>query len=94
MSAALGYNPVPQESKMKIRTDDHTIIEGTPAELVARLNKDSRAHAKTCAAYMEQAADRATMTTGIDVRYDTPENFIADLAKSGLVDIVDDKTGK
>jgi hypothetical protein len=77
---------------MKIRSDDHTIIEGTPAELVARLNADSHAHAETDAEYMEQAADRATMTTGIDVRFDTPDNFLMDLAKAGLLDIVEDKS--
>jgi hypothetical protein len=77
---------------VKIRSDDHTIIEGTPAELVARLNADSRSKAPTVAEYMEQAADRATMTTGTDVRFDTPDHFLMDLAKVGLLEIVEDKS--
>jgi hypothetical protein len=76
---------------MKIRSNDHT-YEGTPAEIVAQLNNTSLAHADSHATYMNEAADRATMTTGIDVRYDTPENFLMDLEKAGLIEVLDEKT--
>ena len=77
----------PQEDIMKIRTD-HETFEGTPKQIVAQFNATSRAHAKTSVRWMEEAADRATMTTGTDVRYDTPEHFLNDLAKAGLIEIV------
>jgi len=75
---------------MKIRTEDAT-LEGTPMQLVAQLNAGSRAKAETNKLFMEESADRATMTTGVDVRFDTPEHFLNDLAKANLIEIVADK---
>ena len=74
---------------MRILSNDHE-YSGTPSEIVAQLNAGSLAHAKSDAAYMNEAADRATMTTGVDVRFDTAENFLEDLAKVGLIKIMED----
>ena len=84
---------LPQEiTMMKIRIDDHTILEGTPAEIVKQLNDTSlAAHAKTAKLFMEESADRATMITGTDVRFDSPEHYLNDLAKAGLIEICEDK---
>jgi len=77
---------------MRIETDDHTYIEGTAKEIIAALNDTSlAAHAKTAKLFMEESADRATMITGTDVRFDTAEHHLLDLAKAGLVDILEDK---
>jgi hypothetical protein len=78
---------------MKIRTE-HDIFEGTPKQIVAQLNATSRAHAATNARWMEEAADRATMVTGTDVRFDTALHFLHDLAKTGQIDILEDEKAK
>jgi len=86
------FNLSQEITMMKIRIDDHTILEGTPAEIVKQLNDTSlAAHAKTAKIFMEESADRATMITGTDVRFDTAEHHLLDLAKAGLVDILEDK---
>ena len=74
---------------MRILSNDHE-YEGTPSEIVAQLNEGSLAHAKSDKAYMNEAADRATMTTGVDVRFDNADNFLADLAKCGLIKVLED----
>ena len=82
----------PQEiTMMRIKTDDHTYIEGTAKEIIAALNETSlAAHAKTAKLFMEESADRATMITGTDVRFDSPEHYLNDLAKAGLIEICED----
>ena len=76
---------------MRIISNDH-IYEGTPKEIVAQLNESSlAAHADSNKLYMNESADRATMITGQDVRFDSPEHYLMDLAKAGLIEIVDDK---
>ena len=75
---------------MKINTG-HEIIEGTPQQIVKQLNETSRARAKTSTRWMEEAADRATMVSGTDVRFDSAEHFLRDLAKTGQLEILEDK---
>jgi hypothetical protein len=75
---------------MKILSNDH-IYEGTPEEIVKQLNDTSLAHAKTDKMYREESADRATMISGQDVRFDTAEHYLMDLSKAGLIKILEDK---
>ena len=75
---------------MKIMTADGHTYSGTPSQIVTQLNVSSRAHALTSAAWMQEAADRATMTSGTDVRFDTALHFLYDLSKAGQIKILED----
>jgi hypothetical protein len=40
---------------------------------------------------MEESADRASMVTGHDVRFDSAKHHLTDLAKAGLIEVLEDE---
>jgi hypothetical protein len=71
-----------------LTNDDGRVYTGnTEAELVSRLRSSSLTAEKTDREFMREAARRARLQTGKRVRYNTPENFIADLVKTGLINV-------
>jgi hypothetical protein len=66
-------------------TDLGTLDARDDADLVMQLHKCSHAPAVDDAAWMVQAADRASDQTGAAVRSDTAANFVEDLIACGLI---------
>ena len=58
----------------------------SPQELVRELHKVSHAPAADDLTWMLETADRTELQSGHKVRTNTPENFIADLLKFGLIE--------
>lgn len=73
---------------MKVQTPDNIIFEADNArELVILLHDSSFAPSTSDQEWMQQSAELAQMQLGraVDIRTDTPDNFIADLIKVGLL---------
>ena len=62
-----------------------TTYEGTPQQLVGRLWKHAYIRSATPWRYMREVAASAKVQTGHQVRYDTAEHFLRDLATAGLI---------
>jgi hypothetical protein len=72
-----------------LTNDDGRVHTGkTEADLVSRLHASSRAPEASDKDFMREVAARARLQTGKRIRHNTPENFIADLAKAGLINVV------
>jgi hypothetical protein len=64
------------------KTYDGDVLTATsPADLVRQLHAGSRAQAPSDAEFMHQYAERVKVQSGAEIRYDSPEHFIADLIK-------------
>lgn len=75
---------------MKYRTrDDQTFEAATAEDLVTQIHKSSHTQSEGNQAWMERTADLAKKQSGKDVRTDTAENFVSDLAAAGLLEKVD-----
>jgi hypothetical protein len=71
---------------MKVQALDGDVFEGSPKDIVIQMHDSSMAPATSDKAWMQQTAERAKMQTGgALVRTDTPDNFIADLIKNGML---------
>lgn len=72
---------------MRYQMGDGDMIEGQNySQLVQMMHKQSREQADDDQSFMYQVAHRAKLVTGQAVRTDSAENFITDLAKSGLIE--------
>lgn len=67
---------------MLYKFEDKQIEAATATELVAALRRDSMNPADNIYAYMEGFAQRYKLQTANEIRYDTPENFVADLIET------------
>lgn len=71
---------------MKIVTDDGQKHEGRDAaELVRVLHKASYSPASNDAEFMRQLSEQTMFATGKVIRFDTPDRFVEDLLKAGLI---------
>ena len=74
---------------MKIRWQDGFEAAGSAAEIVETSRKNVWFPEKTTVEWMEAVACRVmTMHPDVEVRWETPEEFLADLIAAGVVTIV------
>ena len=72
-----------------INSDD--FFEGaTPEEIVHQMNLAAWTQSDGDQVYMADVASRVSLQTGIVIRTDTAENFLADLVKAKLITIEGD----
>jgi len=76
---------------MIVRTNDGKKLTATePAEIVSELHYWSFAQSRDDQTWMAEAAYRARLMTGRQVRCDSPEEFVEDLLKQGFLIEEDD----
>lgn len=76
---------------MRLRIDDDTLIEAaTPEEMMRQMHALSHLPTDDYAEWMKETAHRTWQQTGQLVRWDTADNFIADMITAGLLRTVDD----
>lgn len=61
----------------------------TSKELVQQLHASSRAPAKDDESFMEQMAKRIWQTSGREVHVSSPEDFVNDLVKIGILEKIE-----
>lgn len=66
----------------------YVVDAASPEDLVKKLHRASHAPTADDATWMHQVSDRTMTQSGDKLRYDTAENFVADLMKFGFVEIV------
>jgi hypothetical protein len=71
-----------------LTNDDGRVYTGnTEADLVSRLHSSSYSPGVTDGDFMRETANRVRLQTGKRVRHNTPENFITDLVKAGVINL-------
>ena len=70
---------------MMYRSDGQIFRADTAADLVRKLHEVSLATAEDDWAWMEQTAKRTWEVTGVPIRFGTPEEFISDMTKAGIL---------
>jgi hypothetical protein len=75
---------------MRYLTKDRTTFEGeTARDAVAALRATSRTPGRDVAHFMAAAAAGTRVHTGRHIRTATPEVFLADLERAGLIERID-----
>lgn len=71
---------------MKVQTLDGEVFEGSAKDIVIAMHDSSMAPATSDKDWMKETSERAKMQTGgATVRTDTPDHFVADLIKLGML---------
>ena len=71
--------------------DTQKTFSGTPEEIVAKYHASIHpiGQRENDQAYMESMAERISVSIGSEVRTDSPENFLNDVAEAGIFDILE-----
>ena len=74
---------------MKVKTADGTWLDGESAADLVKQMHESAAFARSSSdrAWMQLTAERALTQSGHQIRTSSAEQFLADLAKHGLVEL-------
>jgi hypothetical protein len=72
--------------KIRMMHDGSRYAADTSAELVTRLHEGSWVKANDDWEWMEDTAKRVYEQTGAPVRFGSPDDFIADLLKAGVIE--------
>ena len=77
---------------MRVRTtcDGRLFIAETPQQMVMFLWKSAWMQESGPHKYMTEVAKRAKLDKGVEIRSDSPEHFLADMALHGYIEVEDD----
>lgn len=71
---------------MKVQALDGDVFEGSPKDIVIQMHDSSMAPSTSDKDWMKETSERAKMQTGgAVIRTDTPDHFVADLIKFGML---------